>query len=112
MPPNLDYQSLSPSHSGFPPYLVSFVATNTTGLGASAGFSFCRLAAGCVLERIPEARGLPLAEKGTPAPAIWKRMGQHNQSVASLRLLSETKAHPIQLSQPPVNLQSHRSVSP
>lgn len=40
MPDNLDCQPLSPSHGGLPPYLVSFVATNTTGLGASAGFSF------------------------------------------------------------------------
>jgi hypothetical protein len=32
--------SLSAPHGGLPPYLVSFVATNTTGLGASAGFSF------------------------------------------------------------------------
>lgn len=40
IPDNLDCQPLSPSHGGLPPYLVSFVATNTTGLGASAGFSF------------------------------------------------------------------------
>lgn len=47
------------------PHLVSLVATKTTGLGASAGFSFCRLLAGGGPARSPAGRGRPLAENET-----------------------------------------------
>lgn len=42
-------------------YLVSFVATNTTGLGASPWLTFCLLMTDWEVVLIPEVYGLPLA---------------------------------------------------
>lgn len=46
-------------------YLVSLVATNTTGLGASPWLIFCRLMTDWDMALIPEVYGLPLAGKFT-----------------------------------------------
>lgn len=47
-------------------YLVSLVATNTTGLGASPWLTFCLLMTDWEVVLIPEVYGLPLAGYGTP----------------------------------------------
>lgn len=46
--------------------LVSLVATNTTGFGASPWLTFCRLMTDWELLLMPEVYGLPLAGYGMP----------------------------------------------
>lgn len=90
------------SQTPTPQYLVSLVATKTTGLGASAGLSFWRLAAGCALARSPELRGRPLAEKGTPPPTTCAaHVGGVGRREAQLCPGSPVQPWPPILPQPP-----------
>lgn len=84
------------------PHLVSLVATKTTGLGASAGFSFCRLLAGGGPARSPAGRGRPLAENETlDAPTCG---GQPSSPAHRKR--------PLRQSEAPAEHQSPQALTP
>ncbi len=56
-------------------YLVSFVATNTTGFGASPWLTFCLLMTDWLAALIPNANGLPLVDKElAPVCSQWEHL--------------------------------------